>query len=128
MHAPLPAGLQEHSPDSRHREDSAALLDCLISSAPRLILPYVSPINKSLVAKLKVNILSSLSDDCLMPDDAAVTSVYFCGDNAGCVACHAGACIYPGPGWGPCTHVTSCYNDRRDECVCQGWQQGGLQH
>uniref|UniRef100_A0A7S1SYY6 Serine/threonine-protein kinase TOR n=1 Tax=Tetraselmis chuii TaxID=63592 RepID=A0A7S1SYY6_9CHLO len=43
----------EHSPDSRNREESARLLGCLIQSAPRLIMPYVSPILKALVAKLK---------------------------------------------------------------------------
>lgn len=36
----------EHSPDSRQREESAYLLDCLIGSAPKLIMPYVSPIEK----------------------------------------------------------------------------------
>uniref|UniRef100_A0A7S3R516 Serine/threonine-protein kinase TOR n=1 Tax=Dunaliella tertiolecta TaxID=3047 RepID=A0A7S3R516_DUNTE len=43
----------EHSPDSKLREDAAYLLDCLITAAPSLILPYVSPIHKSLVAKLR---------------------------------------------------------------------------
>lgn len=68
-----PWHLQEHSPDSKHREESAALLDCLISSAPRLIQPYVSPINKALVSKLKVGIglaagqtLSTWSVGCVM--------------------------------------------------------------
>lgn len=37
----------------RHREESASLLDRLITSAPRLILPYVSPIQKALVSKLR---------------------------------------------------------------------------
>lgn len=33
--------------------DAASLLEKLIKSAPRLILPYVSPIQKALVAKLR---------------------------------------------------------------------------
>lgn len=33
--------------------ESAYLLECLITSAPRLIMPYVSPIQKALVAKLR---------------------------------------------------------------------------
>ena len=37
----------EHSPDSKHKEDSAYLLECLIASAPRLIMPYVAPIQKA---------------------------------------------------------------------------------
>jgi hypothetical protein len=37
----------------RHREESATLLDRLIVNAPRLILPYVSPIQKALVSKLR---------------------------------------------------------------------------
>lgn len=36
----------EHSPDSKAREEAAFLLEQLITSAPRLILPYVSPIQK----------------------------------------------------------------------------------
>eukprot|EP00878_Enallax_costatus_P008272 GHUV01008648.1.p1 GENE.GHUV01008648.1~~GHUV01008648.1.p1 ORF type:complete len:2405 (+),score=620.50 GHUV01008648.1:939-7217(+) len=43
----------DHSPDSRQRDDSAYLLNCLINSAPELILPYISPIQKALVTKLK---------------------------------------------------------------------------
>ena len=43
----------EHSPDTKHKEDSAYLLECLIGSAPRLIMPYVSPIQKALVARLR---------------------------------------------------------------------------
>ncbi|GBG00672.1 target of rapamycin kinase [Raphidocelis subcapitata] len=35
------------------REEAAFLLDCLISAAPKLILPYISPIQKALVAKLR---------------------------------------------------------------------------
>lgn len=36
----------DHSPESRHREESARLLGSLIRSAPRLVMPYVSPILK----------------------------------------------------------------------------------
>ena len=36
----------EHSPDSKQREESAYLLNCLIDEAPKLIMPYVSPIQK----------------------------------------------------------------------------------
>ena len=43
----------EHAPDSRQREDAASLLDCLIGAAPRLVLPYLSPIQRALVAKLR---------------------------------------------------------------------------
>eukprot|EP00879_Flechtneria_rotunda_P007003 GHRR01007352.1.p1 GENE.GHRR01007352.1~~GHRR01007352.1.p1 ORF type:complete len:2075 (+),score=775.15 GHRR01007352.1:2-6226(+) len=43
----------DHSPDSKQRDDSAYLVNCLINSAPQLIMPYVSPIQKALVAKLK---------------------------------------------------------------------------
>ncbi|KAK9806315.1 hypothetical protein WJX72_010074 [[Myrmecia] bisecta] len=45
----------DHSPDSRQREESAHLLGCLIHSAPRLVMPYVSPILKALVAKLRTS-------------------------------------------------------------------------
>uniref|UniRef100_A0A7R9YR22 Serine/threonine-protein kinase TOR n=1 Tax=Chlamydomonas euryale TaxID=1486919 RepID=A0A7R9YR22_9CHLO len=43
----------EHSPDTKHKEDAAFLLECLIGAAPKLILPYVSPIQKALVARLR---------------------------------------------------------------------------
>lgn len=36
----------DHSPDSKQRDDSAYLLNCLINSAPQLIMPYISPIQK----------------------------------------------------------------------------------
>lgn len=42
----------EQSGDSKCREDSAKLLGCLIRSCERLILPYIAPIHKALVAKL----------------------------------------------------------------------------
>lgn len=35
-----------HSPDSKQRDDSAYLINCLINDAPQLIMPYVSPILK----------------------------------------------------------------------------------
>ncbi|KAK9163538.1 hypothetical protein Syun_004440 [Stephania yunnanensis] len=43
----------EQSGDSKCREESAKLLGCLIRSCERLILPYIAPIHKVLVAKLK---------------------------------------------------------------------------
>ncbi|DBA66640.1 TPA: hypothetical protein ACH3X2_002209 [Trebouxia sp. C0005] len=43
----------DHLPDSRHREEGAHLLGCLIHSAPRLVMPYVGPILKALVSKLR---------------------------------------------------------------------------
>lgn len=46
------------SPDIRHREESAALLDALIASAPKLIMPYISTIQKALTAKLKATVPS----------------------------------------------------------------------
>ncbi|XP_062176298.1 serine/threonine-protein kinase TOR isoform X2 [Alnus glutinosa] len=42
----------EHSADSKCREESAKLLGCLIRNCERLILPYISPIHKALVARL----------------------------------------------------------------------------
>ncbi|BDA44527.1 Serine/threonine-protein kinase TOR [Coccomyxa sp. Obi] len=42
------------SPDSKQREGSAHLLGRLINACPRLVLPYVSPILKALVAKLRI--------------------------------------------------------------------------
>jgi len=42
----------EQSADSKCREESAKLLGCLIRHCERLILPYMSPIHKALVAKL----------------------------------------------------------------------------
>ena len=39
--------------------DSAYLLECLIGAAPRLIIPYVSPIQKALVARLKTALAGS---------------------------------------------------------------------
>ncbi|KAG9440008.1 hypothetical protein H6P81_020173 [Aristolochia fimbriata] len=42
----------EHSSDSKCREESAKLLGCLIRNCERLILPYIAPIHKALVAKL----------------------------------------------------------------------------
>jgi FKBP12-rapamycin complex-associated protein len=35
-----------YSPDSKQRDDSAFLINCLINDAPQLIMPYVSPILK----------------------------------------------------------------------------------
>ncbi|GIL44136.1 hypothetical protein Vafri_1666 [Volvox africanus] len=43
----------EFSPDNRAREESAYLLEILIVSAAKLIMPYVSPIQKALVGKLR---------------------------------------------------------------------------
>ncbi|PNW79096.1 hypothetical protein CHLRE_09g400553v5 [Chlamydomonas reinhardtii] len=43
----------EFSPDNRAREESAFLLEVLITAAARLIMPYVSPIQKALVSKLR---------------------------------------------------------------------------
>ncbi|KAA8545737.1 hypothetical protein F0562_020812 [Nyssa sinensis] len=40
------------SADSKCREESAKLLGCLIRNCERLILPYIAPIHKALVAKL----------------------------------------------------------------------------
>ncbi|XP_010245613.1 PREDICTED: serine/threonine-protein kinase TOR isoform X2 [Nelumbo nucifera] len=42
----------EQSTDSKCREESAKLLGCLIRNCERLILPYIAPIHKALVAKL----------------------------------------------------------------------------
>ncbi|GMQ01214.1 hypothetical protein CsSME_00047925 [Camellia sinensis var. sinensis] len=42
----------KQSVDSKCREESAKLLGCLIRSCERLILPYIAPIHKALVAKL----------------------------------------------------------------------------
>ncbi|KAH7427560.1 hypothetical protein KP509_10G049200 [Ceratopteris richardii] len=43
----------EQSPDSKKREESAQLLGCLIRSCERLILPYIGPVHKVLLAKLQ---------------------------------------------------------------------------
>lgn len=42
----------EKSADSKCKEESAKLLGCLIRNCERLILPYISPIHKALVARL----------------------------------------------------------------------------
>ncbi|KAL7199558.1 hypothetical protein ACSBR2_021782 [Camellia fascicularis] len=42
----------KQSADSKCREESAKLLGCLIRSCEQLILPYIAPIHKALVAKL----------------------------------------------------------------------------
>ncbi|XP_043711300.1 serine/threonine-protein kinase TOR [Telopea speciosissima] len=42
----------KQSADSKCREESAKLLGCLIRNCERLILPYIAPIHKALVAKL----------------------------------------------------------------------------
>ncbi|KAB1208603.1 Serine/threonine-protein kinase TOR [Morella rubra] len=42
----------EHSADSKCREESAKLLGCLIRNCERLIVPYIAPIHKALVARL----------------------------------------------------------------------------
>lgn len=42
----------EQSADNKCREESAKLLGCLIRNCERLILPYISPIHKALVARL----------------------------------------------------------------------------
>ncbi|KAJ8485116.1 hypothetical protein OPV22_017601 [Ensete ventricosum] len=42
----------DQSMDSKSKEDSARLLGCLIRSCERLILPYIAPIHKTLVARL----------------------------------------------------------------------------
>ncbi|KAI3958805.1 hypothetical protein MKX01_023481, partial [Papaver californicum] len=43
----------EQSADSKCREESAKLLGCLIRSCERLILPYIAPLHKALVSKLR---------------------------------------------------------------------------
>ncbi|KAF2929772.1 hypothetical protein DAI22_05g082400 [Oryza sativa Japonica Group] len=43
----------DQSMDSKCREESARLLGCLIRSCARLILPYIAPIHKALVARLR---------------------------------------------------------------------------
>ncbi|KAL6013172.1 hypothetical protein ACLOJK_003664 [Asimina triloba] len=45
--------LEQSSADSKCREESAKLLGCLIRNCERLILPYIAPIHKALVAKLR---------------------------------------------------------------------------
>ncbi|XP_068316986.1 serine/threonine-protein kinase TOR-like [Pyrus communis] len=42
----------EQSADTKCREESAKLLGCLIRNCERLILPYIAPIHKALVARL----------------------------------------------------------------------------
>lgn len=42
----------KQSADSKCREESAKLLGCLIRNCERLILPYIAPIHKALIAKL----------------------------------------------------------------------------
>ncbi|CAA6660213.1 unnamed protein product [Spirodela intermedia] len=44
--------LKQSSADNKCREESAKLLGCLIRNCERLILPYIAPIHKVLVAKL----------------------------------------------------------------------------
>eukprot|EP00891_Asterochloris_glomerata_P006787 jgi/Astpho2/6787/fgenesh1_pm.00103_%23_6_t len=57
------------SPDLRQREESAYLLGCLIHSCPRLVMPYVWPILKALVAKLRM-----ASFGVMMPQATAITA------------------------------------------------------
>ncbi|KAL6013161.1 hypothetical protein ACLOJK_003653 [Asimina triloba] len=45
--------LEQSSADSKCREESAKLLGCLIRNCERLILPYIAPIHKALVTKLR---------------------------------------------------------------------------
>ncbi|XP_059447340.1 serine/threonine-protein kinase TOR isoform X3 [Corylus avellana] len=45
--------LEHSSADSKCREESAKLLGCLIRNCERLILPYIAPIHKALVARLR---------------------------------------------------------------------------
>ncbi|XP_042007638.1 serine/threonine-protein kinase TOR-like [Salvia splendens] len=42
----------KQSADSKCREESAKLLGCLIRNCERLILPYIAPVHKALIAKL----------------------------------------------------------------------------
>ncbi|XP_074275847.1 serine/threonine-protein kinase TOR [Silene latifolia] len=49
----------EQSVDSKCREESAKSLGCLIRSCERLIHPYIAPIHKALVAKLREGSASS---------------------------------------------------------------------
>ncbi|XP_020699146.1 serine/threonine-protein kinase TOR isoform X1 [Dendrobium catenatum] len=42
-----------HSTDSKCREESAKLLGCLIRHSERLVIPYIAPIHKALVARLR---------------------------------------------------------------------------
>ncbi|KAI4295808.1 hypothetical protein L6164_035812 [Bauhinia variegata] len=44
--------LEQSSADSKCKEESAKLLGCLIRNCERLILPYIAPIHKALVARL----------------------------------------------------------------------------
>ncbi|KAL3621059.1 hypothetical protein CASFOL_035971 [Castilleja foliolosa] len=44
--------LKQSSADIKCREESAKLLGCLIRNCERLILPYIAPIHKALIAKL----------------------------------------------------------------------------
>eukprot|EP00899_Mesostigma_viride_P025256 jgi/Mesvir1/5915/Mv00684-RA.1 len=43
----------EHSAESKNKEESAILIGCLIIACKRLFLPYVQPVLKSLIAKLR---------------------------------------------------------------------------
>ncbi|KAK8942075.1 Serine/threonine-protein kinase TOR [Platanthera guangdongensis] len=43
----------DHSTDSKCREESAKLLGCLIRNCERLVLPYIAPIHKALVIRLR---------------------------------------------------------------------------
>ncbi|XP_009796206.1 serine/threonine-protein kinase TOR-like isoform X1 [Nicotiana tabacum] len=44
--------LEQSSADNKCKEESAKLLGCLIRNCERLVLPYIAPIHKALVAKL----------------------------------------------------------------------------
>ncbi|XP_027913313.1 serine/threonine-protein kinase TOR isoform X1 [Vigna unguiculata] len=44
--------LEQSSADSKCKEESAKLIGCLIRNCERLILPYIAPIHKALVARL----------------------------------------------------------------------------
>ncbi|KAF1874686.1 hypothetical protein Lal_00007300 [Lupinus albus] len=44
--------LEQSSADSKCKEESAKLLGCLIRNCERLILPYIAPVHKALVARL----------------------------------------------------------------------------
>ncbi|KAJ4809422.1 Serine/threonine-protein kinase [Rhynchospora pubera] len=45
----------DQSMDSKCREESAKLLGCLIRNCGRLILPYIAPVHKALVSRLRDN-------------------------------------------------------------------------
>lgn len=67
----------DHTVDGQQRQQSAKLLTCMVKAAPRLILPYVAPVMKALISKLKEGVNTLPQAQSLPIQSTSMTNMIF---------------------------------------------------